>query len=57
MSAQLAPEPVHPTYGTLDQFLAELKREILAGNGLRIGHHGAICWYTIRAVTVPEETT
>lgn len=38
-------EPKHPTYGTLDQLLAEIKRETMGGQLLRIGHQGALNWF------------
>jgi len=39
-------EPVHPTYGTLDKFLAELGRDIRNCYYIRIGQQGAFNWYT-----------
>lgn len=39
------PEPEHPTYGTLDQFLREIGATIRRGELLRIGHEGAIHWF------------
>lgn len=49
--------PAHPTYGTLDQFLAELRREIVTGQGWRIGHHGAVGWFTSEYAKRAENPT
>lgn len=38
-------EPIHPTYGTLDQLLAEIKANIIQGYVQRIGHDGALAWF------------
>lgn len=38
-------EPKHPTYGTLDEFLAELRNDIAQGYYIRIGQQGALNWY------------
>lgn len=38
-------EPVHPSYGSLDQFLAALAVDVRAGYFMRIGQQGAINWF------------
>lgn len=35
----------HPTYGTLDELLATIKRDIQQGYDLRIGLQGALHWF------------
>ena len=39
-------EPIHPTYGTLDQLLAEIRSDIRAGYDVRIGLQGALNWFS-----------
>ena len=61
--AQATPsEPEHPTYGTLDELLAELAITIRRGELLRIGHHGALAWLAHRYAELhykdhPEDNT
>jgi hypothetical protein len=43
---EVKPEPIHPTYGTLDQLLATIKADIQQGYELRIGLHGAMAWFS-----------
>lgn len=38
-------EPRHPTYGSLDEFLAALAEEIRQGWEPRIGQLGALAWF------------
>ncbi len=38
-------EPIHPTYGTLDQFLATIARDVRQGYEVRIGLQGALNWF------------
>ena len=38
-------EPKHPTYGTLDELLADIARDIRAGYEVRIGQQGALHWF------------
>jgi hypothetical protein len=38
-------EPIHPTYGTLDDLLVEIARDIREGYMLRIGLLGALGWF------------
>lgn len=37
---------LHPTYGTLDELLAEIKQTIEQGQFMRIGHTGALAWFS-----------
>lgn len=39
-------EPKHPTYGTLDELLAEIAKDIRQGFDLRIGLEGALHWFS-----------
>lgn len=39
-------EPKHPTYGTLDEFLEALARDIRDGYYIRIGQQGALNWFS-----------
>lgn len=38
-------EPKHLTYGTLDQLLAEIARDVRQGYEVRIGLQGALNWF------------
>ena len=38
-------EPKHPTYGTLDELLADIAKDIRAGYCIRIGQQGALHWF------------
>ena len=38
--------PVHPTYGTLDQLLSEIRETVSRGQIARIGHIGALAWFS-----------
>jgi len=40
-------EPKHPTYGTLEQLLAEIGRDVRQGYDVRIGLQGALAWFTV----------
>lgn len=44
--AQIKEEPVHPTYGTLKDLLAEIERDTRKGYEIRIGLHGALAWFS-----------
>ena len=35
----------HPTYGTLDELLATIARDVRQGYDLRIGLQGALNWF------------
>lgn len=39
-------EPIHPTYGTLKELLAEIERDTRNGYAMRIGLHGALAWFS-----------
>ena len=39
---------VHPTYGTLDQLLAEIRGDIEQGWEIRIGQKGALDWFSAK---------
>lgn len=41
-------EPIHPTYGTLDQLLAVIKQDVRDGYEVRIGLLGALAWFCAR---------
>lgn len=40
-------EPIHPTYGTLDEFLKSLGNDIRKGYYMRIGQEGALHWFAV----------
>lgn len=47
MSRNESPESVrHPTYGTIDDLLAEIKDDVEHGYDLRMGLHGALLWFS-----------
>lgn len=48
-------EPIHPTYGTLDDLLAEIKRDISQGYELRMGLLGALSWFSARGTRENQE--
>lgn len=39
-------EPKHPTYGTLDDLLAEIRSDVVQGYELRIGLLCALNWFS-----------
>jgi hypothetical protein len=49
-------EPTHPTYGALDNLLAQLGETIRSGEEIRIGHHGAISWFTAQYGKLKQES-
>lgn len=49
-------EPIHPTYGTLDQLLAEIGATVRRGELVRIGHHGALSWFAGEFQALPTPT-
>jgi hypothetical protein len=49
-------EPIHPTYGTLDQLLAQIAATVRRGELVRMGHHGALSWFTQQYAECQQET-